>query len=150
MRGQNDVYPATAAKIHYRFTELKVGETGRIATTPGEVAGNCRQQSKLRIAIEPLIHGVARTGLRLAGSAGFLLGRTGLGKFTVSTFNHLLNFFHLHNFLLSFQYWPRLYGSLGHRDQKWLRGSLYLGKIPEPFRFGSRILLSNTWQYNFP
>jgi len=82
---------------------LNISETGGVTTTPRKVERHLRHQRKLSLAIEMLIHCIARTGLPFAGSTR-LLAAACLGKFTVSALDHLKDFFGPHNVHLYFGY----------------------------------------------
>ena len=91
MSGQDDVYPAPTAELYNHIARLKIRETSRFATSSREFESNLWHQGKLSLAIESLIHCVARTGLPLAGSTGLFVAAC-LGQVDIPTVRYLLDF----------------------------------------------------------
>jgi hypothetical protein len=75
---------------------LKVCETSGVATTTGKIESNFWDRGKRFLAIEPLVNCIARTGLLLAGSAGFLVA-TCFSKFVVAGLHCMPDVLGLHH-----------------------------------------------------
>jgi hypothetical protein len=95
VKGQNNVYPASATEIHNHVARLKVRETSGVTASTREVESAFWHPGKLSLSIEALIHCIARTGLSLARSTSLLVA-TFLSETVVATLNYLANFFGPH------------------------------------------------------
>jgi hypothetical protein len=92
---QNDIYPSTTTEIHDHIADLKACETSGVATTTGKIESNFWDKGKRFLAIKPLVNCIARTGLLLAGSAGFFVA-TCFSKFVVAGLHYMSDVLGLH------------------------------------------------------
>ena len=93
--GEDNVYPASTAEVHYHIAALEVGETGRVTATSRKVEGDLWQHGKLCVCIKLLSNRIARTELSFTGSAGLLVAAH-RGECAVPLLDSLPDFSRLH------------------------------------------------------
>ena len=95
MRRQNDVDTAAAAKIHHHLAGLQLCVARGVAAASCQVECGFRHQGQFCLPVEPLIHGIARTGPLPAGSTGLFTPALGR-KLVIAALNRFSDLVGIH------------------------------------------------------